>query len=61
MTKKDILNRMGRKLSFMQMEAIATGNTNTTLHVNELLALLALFRGKDYPTPSEEQFSRGDE
>ena len=30
MTKKDILNRMGRKLSFMQMEAIATGNTNTT-------------------------------
>ena len=61
MTKKDILNRMGRKLNFMQMTAIATGDTNTALHANELLALLSLYKGNDYPTPHEEQFSRGDE
>jgi len=61
MTKKDILNRMSRKLGNMHMEAIATGDTNTALNINELLALLSIYRGDDYPTPNEEQFSRGDE
>ena len=61
MTKKDILNRMSRKLGNMHMEAIATGDTNTALNINELLALLSIIRQlDDYPTPNEEQFSKGD-
>jgi|TARA_R100000544_G_C2177413_1_gene35214 hypothetical protein len=47
MTKKDILNRMGRKLGSMHMNAIATGNTNAAVDFSELLALLAIYRGEE--------------
>lgn len=47
MTKKDILNRMSRKLGNMHMEAIATGDTNIAVNITELLALLAIYRGEE--------------
>ena len=47
MNKKDILNRMSRKLGSMHMNAIASGNTNAAVDFSELLALLAIYRGEE--------------